>query len=226
MFRALGLQSAGGCAHACPDSQAHARAAKIAVFFTTSPFDGAIGAARRLTARRDGGKARRAGRRFAQPASVCACRLNVKRRPAISISRCPHCVNRLHSCRITRMSQASRQPPMRDLAGRFRLRAFPAADVWHAHGTLALHAVGPRTTVTVALEARGLRPGDVAGLSLFTRPDAWLGIERGPQGFALAQFDERTGHKTRVPLGTPSIFLRADCNLEGKVADFQYSTDG
>ncbi len=124
------------------------------------------------------------------------------------------------------MSSASRQPRRPDLAGRFRLRAVPAADVWHAVGTVNLCALGPRTSVTVALEARGLGRGDVAGLALFATPYAWLGVEREPRGFALAQFDGRTGHKTRTPLDTPSIFLRADCNLQGNVADFQYSADG
>lgn len=124
------------------------------------------------------------------------------------------------------MSSASRQPRRSEPAGRFRLQALPAAEVWHALGTVTLWAVGPRTSVTVGLRARGLRPGDVAGLALFTTPYAWLGVEREPRGFALARFDSRTGHKTRTPLGTPSVFLRADCNLEGNVADFQYSADG
>ncbi len=124
------------------------------------------------------------------------------------------------------MSPASRPRPVPERVGRFRLRALPAVDVWHAQGTIPLRAAGPRTTLTVALQARGLRPGDVAGLAFFTRSCAWLAIERGPRGFALVQFDGRTGHETRSPLGTPSLFLQADCDLERNVVDFQHSADG
>lgn len=124
------------------------------------------------------------------------------------------------------MAAAIRPRRLAEAFGRFRLPAIPAVDVWHAQGTLALHAVGPRATVTVALEAGGLGPGGLAGLAFFNRPYAWLGVERVTHGFALAQFDERTAQRTRIALDGPSIFLRAECDLAGRVVNFHYSVDG
>ena len=124
------------------------------------------------------------------------------------------------------MSPAVGQRRLGQAFGEFRLHATPAADVWHARGTLALHAVGPRATATVAVDAGGLRPGGVAGLALFNRPYAWLGVERLTRGFALAQFDERTGQVSRVSLARRSVILRAECDLARHVASFHYSVGG
>jgi xylan 1,4-beta-xylosidase len=124
------------------------------------------------------------------------------------------------------MAPASRPSRARTAADRFRLPALPASDVWHAHSTFTLHVVGSCTTVAVALVADGLKPGDMAGLALFDRPYAWLAVERQERGFALVQFDERTGQTTRLPLGAASVHLRAECDLGRGHAEFQYSTDG
>lgn len=67
---------------------------------------------------------------------------------------------------------------MRKSLGLIRLRALPAPDVWHARDALSLYAVEPRSTVTVTLNAAGLRPGAVAGLALFSSTPSRSG-ERG-----------------------------------------------
>jgi len=142
---------------------------------------------------------------------------------------------------------------MRKPVGLIRLHALPAPDVWHAQGALTLYAVEPRSTVTVTLDAAGLRPGAVAGLALFSsvastsarqrrsrtavaphtpfagrvhRPYAWLGIERDSKGFALAQFVEQSGEASRMPLRDRRVWLRADCDFVRNEAGFHYSTDG
>ena len=81
--------------------------------------------------------------------------------------------------------------------------------------------------MTVTLDAAGLKPGDVAGLALFNRPYAWIGVERGDEGLTLAQFDEVSG-KSRVahPLKSARVWLRADCDFVKNIASFRYSTDG
>ncbi len=115
---------------------------------------------------------------------------------------------------------------LRERPGFLRLHALPAPDLWHARNTLTQRAIGPRSTVTVALDAAGLKPGDVAGFALFNRPYAWLGVERTSDGFTLTQFDEQTGRSSRVPLTNTRVWLRADCDFIKNTAGFRYSIDG
>ena len=115
---------------------------------------------------------------------------------------------------------------MRDPFGFVRLDALSVPDVWHARTALALYAVGPRSTVTVALNVAGLRAGDLAGLALFNRPYAWLGTERGSTGLTLARFDERGGTTCRVRMLDLRVWLRAECDFVRNEVVFRYSTDG
>ncbi len=144
---------------------------------------------------------------------------------------------------------------MRNSFGLTRLHARPAPDVWHARTSAELCAVEPRSTATVRLNADGLRSGDIAGLALFTamalapdhrgsglseakaacnthfagrtsRPCAWLGVERGRDGFTLIQFVEHSGQARRVPLSNRPVWLRAECDFVQNRIGFSYSTDG
>jgi beta-xylosidase len=115
---------------------------------------------------------------------------------------------------------------LQERAGFLRLHALPAADLWHARNTLTQRAIGPRSTVTVILDASGLAPGDVAGLALFNKPYAWIGVERGEDGLTLAQFDEATGKVAHAPLKSPRVWLRAACDFIRNTAVFQHSSDG
>jgi len=110
--------------------------------------------------------------------------------------------------------------------GLTRLHALPAPDVWHARTALTLYAVEPRSTVTVALNVAGLTSGDIAGLALFDRPYAWLGVERASDGVTMAQFDEQLGRTSRIPLLSRRVWLRAECDFLRNEVDFRYSTDG
>lgn len=110
--------------------------------------------------------------------------------------------------------------------GFLRLHSLPAQDLWHARNTLTQRAIGPRSTVTAVVEAAGLKAGDVAGLALFNRPYAWLGVERDEEGFALVQFDEVAGKTMRAPMQSTRVWLRAECDFISNHARFSYSTDG
>ena len=110
--------------------------------------------------------------------------------------------------------------------GFLRLHALPAGDLWRARNTLTQRSIGPRSTVTVILETAGIKPGGVAGLALFNRPYAWLGVERGADGFTLTVFDEVTGETSRAPVEGKRIRLRAECNFLENQAVFRYSADG
>ena len=110
--------------------------------------------------------------------------------------------------------------------GFVRLDALPARAVWHARTALGLYAVGPRSTVTVALNVAGLRAGDIAGLALFNRPYAWLGAERGSAGLTIARFDERGGTTSRVRMLDLRVWLQAECDFVRSEVVLRYSTDG
>ena len=110
--------------------------------------------------------------------------------------------------------------------GYLRLHAMQAADLLTARNTLTQRAVGPRSTPTVLMDASGLAPGDVAGLALFNRPYAWLGVAVDDEGAALTYATEELGAVTRVPLRSRRVWLRAACDFLAEQAQFSYSTDG
>ena len=110
--------------------------------------------------------------------------------------------------------------------GYLRLHALAAPDLLAARNTLTQRAIGPRSTPTVVLDASGLKPGDAAGLALFNRPYAWLGVSVDAEGPALTYVTEEGGRVERVPLAAGRVWLRAACDFLREEARFSYSTDG
>ncbi|HEU5137172.1 MAG TPA: glycoside hydrolase 43 family protein [Steroidobacteraceae bacterium] len=121
-------------------------------------------------------------------------------------------------------------------AGHLRLNALPATSLWDARNTLTQRSIGPRSTPTALLDAAGMADGDVAGLALFNRPYAWIGVEKSGDKLLLAQFDEQSGRVTRhelparidakVATSAMRVWLRAECDFLTERATFSYSTDG
>ena len=103
---------------------------------------------------------------------------------------------------------------------------WPRGDLLAARNTLTQRAIGPRSTPTVVLDASGLKPGDAAGLALFNRPYAWLGVSVDAEGPALTYVTEEGGRVARVPLAAGRVWLRAACDFLREEARFSYSTDG
>ena len=110
--------------------------------------------------------------------------------------------------------------------GHLRLHALAAGDLLAARNTLTQRAIGPRSTPTVVLDASGLKPGDSAGLALFNRPYAWIGVSVDADGPALTYVTEEGGRIARVPLAAGRVWLRAACDFLREEARFSYSTDG
>jgi xylan 1,4-beta-xylosidase len=110
--------------------------------------------------------------------------------------------------------------------GFLRLHALPAIDLLSARNTLTQRSIGPRSRPTVVLDASGLKRGDVAGLALFSRPYAWIGVTVDADGPALVQVVEGRAEAARVRLGSRRVSLRADCDFLTEEATFSYSTDG
>jgi beta-xylosidase len=110
--------------------------------------------------------------------------------------------------------------------GHLRLHALAATSLLDARNTLTQRSIGPRSTPTVVLDVSGMKAGDRAGLALFNRPYAWIGVEAGAGGSQLAQVTEGAAETPRVALRTRRIWLRADCDFLTEEARFSYSTDG
>jgi xylan 1,4-beta-xylosidase len=110
--------------------------------------------------------------------------------------------------------------------GYLTLHALPATSLWDARNTLTQRSIGPRSSATTLLDASAMADGDVAGLALFSRPYAWIGIEQTAGKRELVQFDEQTGGRARRPLDAARVWVRAECDFLTEQATFSYSTDG
>lgn len=110
--------------------------------------------------------------------------------------------------------------------GYLRLHALPASSLWDARNTLTQRSIGPRSSPSVLLDTAAMRDHDVAGLALFNRPYAWLGVQRAGNKSELVQFDEQSGRKVVQQLSSPRVWLRADCDFLTEQARFSYSLDG
>ncbi|WP_206606116.1 glycoside hydrolase 43 family protein [Steroidobacter cummioxidans] len=110
--------------------------------------------------------------------------------------------------------------------GYLRLHALPATSLWDARNTLTQRSIGPRSAPSVLLDTAGMLDHDVAGLALFNRPYAWLGVQRAGEKRQLIQFDEQSGRKAILDLPSQRVWLRAECDFLSEQARFSYSLDG
>ncbi|HEU4778771.1 MAG TPA: glycoside hydrolase 43 family protein [Steroidobacteraceae bacterium] len=110
--------------------------------------------------------------------------------------------------------------------GYLTLHALPATSLWDARNTLTQRSIGPKSSPETLLDSSAMADGDVAGLALFSRPYAWIGIEQTAGTRELVQFDEQTGTRTRRILNAPRVWVRAECDFLTEQALFSYSTDG
>ena len=95
-----------------------------------------------------------------------------------------------------------------------------------AKNTLTQRAVGPESTVTVEVDARALKEGDVAGLALLNTPYYWVGVVRTDEGFILRFYDMVKNNRTDEPLSSPYVWLQAHGDFDKDLASIAYSTDG
>lgn len=110
--------------------------------------------------------------------------------------------------------------------GYLRLHALPATSLWDARNTLTQRSIGPISSPSVVLDISSMKAGDVAGLALFNRPYAWIGVERHDGKATLVQFDEQTNRRALADFDGTRVWLRADCDFLREKARFSYSTDG
>ncbi len=110
--------------------------------------------------------------------------------------------------------------------GYLRMYALPAESFWRARNSITQRAVGPESSATTEIDARGMRPGDLAGLALLNFPYAWIGICKSADGIEIHQYDQQTEKRCHHSTGASRIWLRVWCNFDTEIAEFSYSTDG
>lgn len=115
---------------------------------------------------------------------------------------------------------------LKERPGFLRLHALPSSNFWQAKNSLTQRSIGPRSTPTIIVESAGLKAGDVAGLSVFGKPYAWLGVERSDKGLAVTYYDMTSEKTERIPTTASRFWFRAECDFLTEKARFSYSIDG
>lgn len=110
--------------------------------------------------------------------------------------------------------------------GVLRLNTLPAKSLMFAKNTLTQRVVGPESIVTVELNARSLKEGDVAGLALFNTPYYWVGVVRENGTYLLRFYDMVKNVRVDKPLSSPKVWLRAHGDYNKDLASMSYSEDG
>lgn len=109
------------------------------------------------------------------------------------------------------------------------------SQLMQTRNMLTQRTYGPTCSGTTALDPRGLKEGDVAGLMLLQRRFGYVGVTRrdGKLYVVQAQPDDKTGatvENALIPLeGEPeSIQFRAKCDFRNfrDLAEFSWSRDG
>jgi len=101
-----------------------------------------------------------------------------------------------------------------------------ATSLWNARNTLTQRAMGPMSSPVTVLDMRGLKDGDVAGLTLFLEKYATLQVERTADGLFLVQKDTQADKTVRQKLNASRVWLKADADYLKETARFSFSTDG
>jgi xylan 1,4-beta-xylosidase len=115
---------------------------------------------------------------------------------------------------------------LKERSGFLRLHSLPSPNFWQAKNSLTQRSIGPRSTPTIIIESAGLKTGDVAGLSVFGKPYAWLGVERSDKGLTVAYYDMTTNKTERIPTTASRFWFRAECDFLTEKTHFSYSIDG
>ncbi len=113
--------------------------------------------------------------------------------------------------------------------GKLKLKTMPADQLMWARNTLTQRVIGPKSTVTVELNASNLKDGDVAGLGNINVPCSWIGIVKdGKDKTTLRCFEQAYNDTIDLPvtLKDGNIWLRLEGDYDNDRAQYFYSLDG
>ncbi|MCM1451156.1 MAG: family 43 glycosylhydrolase [Clostridium sp.] len=113
--------------------------------------------------------------------------------------------------------------------GKLKLKTMPAEQLMWARNTLTQRVIGPKSIVTVELNAKNLKDGDVAGLGNINVPCSWVGIVKdGKDKTILRCFEQANNDTIDVPvnLADGNVWLRLDGDYDNDRAQYAYSLNG
>lgn len=110
--------------------------------------------------------------------------------------------------------------------GYIRLKAAnKAAELSVARNTLTQRVQGPNSTGTCVMDVKGMRNGNIVGLTVFQDPYAYIAVKQTANIRKIIMFNEgKIVDSTEVFVGD-SVWFRAKVSETGS-ADFYYSFDG
>lgn len=115
--------------------------------------------------------------------------------------------------------------------GHYRIKTSRVdAQVVNARNTLSQKSFGPKSSGRVALDASGMKDGDVAGLSAFQAGYGYVGVKKSGTSNSIVMVNAAKGTPTEVesvPVSQNRVFLRVDMDFTSRTdkATFFYSLD-
>lgn len=114
--------------------------------------------------------------------------------------------------------------------GQLHLKALPAEQLMWARNSLTQRVIGPTSVVTVEMNVRDLKAGDVAGLGNINVPCSWIGVVKDAQNtLVLRCFEQAINDTVDVPLQLGKearVWLRMTGTFDVDSAQYSYSLDG
>jgi beta-xylosidase len=107
-----------------------------------------------------------------------------------------------------------------------RLHSLPASDFYSARNTICQRPPGPQSTMTIEMDASGLKAGDTAGMALLSNPYAWIGQVKTAEGMTLQMFNNTDRTTATAPAAPAHLWLRIACNFDTDQAIFSWSAEG
>ncbi len=107
--------------------------------------------------------------------------------------------------------------------GFLRLNATPADSLVHARNTLTQMLSDPDSVVTASLDTHNMADGQRAGLCVFGKPSAWIGVAQS-NGLQQITFFDATKETSGPVITAQAVQLRA--KITDGVASFSYRLDG
>jgi len=104
-------------------------------------------------------------------------------------------------------------------------------SVLHARNTLTQRTFGPQCSGTTAIDMRGMKEGDCAGMIALQNHYGFVGVKMSGDTksiVAVTGDGNAANEVASIPLSQTRVFLRIECDFKGRadMAYFSYSLDG
>ncbi|MBO9619844.1 MAG: glycoside hydrolase 43 family protein [Niabella sp.] len=115
---------------------------------------------------------------------------------------------------------------LKERPGYLRLHGGYAADLLQARNSISQRVQGPASSAVTELDFSKLKDGDVAGLAVFEKPYAFIGVQQQGAKRLLVMVNNGKIIDSISNLKTARIWLKASATDKGFIASFAYSLDG